>query len=88
MPAVIAGPSKAVDCMQPPKIIEHSNKLINLLKDSSSLNPIVNHEPPRPGDVRDSLANISSISKALGFKPTVNIEDGILEYMNWAKTQV
>jgi UDP-glucose 4-epimerase len=33
--------------------------------------------PPRPGDVRDSWADITAAREALGFAPTVGLEDGI-----------
>lgn len=35
------------------------------------------HEPPRVGDVRDSLADISRARKRLGFEPSVTIRDGL-----------
>lgn len=33
--------------------------------------------PPRKGDVRHTLADISAIKKDLGFKPTVSIQEGL-----------
>lgn len=35
------------------------------------------HEPPRPGDVRDSQADISKIRDALGFAPVVSFGEGL-----------
>lgn len=35
------------------------------------------HEPPRAGDVRDSLADISNTRAFLGFEPQVTIRDGL-----------
>lgn len=34
-------------------------------------------EPPRPGDVRDSLADISRAREALGYTPAVSFEEGL-----------
>ena len=34
------------------------------------------HEPPRGGDVRDSLADISRAERDLGFQPTFSLEEG------------
>jgi UDP-N-acetylglucosamine/UDP-N-acetyl-alpha-D-glucosaminouronate 4-epimerase len=34
-------------------------------------------DPPRVGDVRDSLADISSARKVLGYEPMVDFEDGL-----------
>ncbi|MCL2640119.1 MAG: LPS biosynthesis protein WbpP, partial [Phycisphaerales bacterium] len=35
------------------------------------------HLPPRPGDVRDSLADITAARKLLGYKPEVLFEEGL-----------
>jgi UDP-glucose 4-epimerase len=36
-----------------------------------------NHQPPRPGDVRLSQADISRARKELGYQPTVSFRDGL-----------
>lgn len=64
------------------------NRLITLLHAASGIEPNVVHGPPRPGDVRDSLADISAASAALGFTPAVPIEDGLGEYIRWAEEEV
>jgi UDP-glucose 4-epimerase len=43
---------------------------------------------PRPGDVRDSLADITAASDAFGFAPKVSLEDGLDEYVAWARAEV
>jgi nucleoside-diphosphate-sugar epimerase len=45
------------------------NTLVKLLREASGIEPKVVHGPPRPGDVRDSLADISA-ARAFGFEPT------------------
>jgi UDP-glucose 4-epimerase len=60
------------------------NRLVELLRDASGIEPTVEHGPPRPGDVRDSLADVSAAKAAFGFEPTVRVEDGLREYMAWA----
>ncbi len=64
------------------------NHLIRLLHAASGIEPDVVYGPPRPGDVRDSLADISAASAALGFAPAVCIEDGLAEYIRWAEAEV
>jgi UDP-glucose 4-epimerase len=49
---------------------------------------VVRHGPPRPGDVRHSLADISAARSAFGFEPSVGIEDGLTEYVEWARTEL
>ena len=39
--------------------------------------PKVNNDPPRIGDVRDSLADISRAKELIGYEPKVRWEDGI-----------
>jgi nucleoside-diphosphate-sugar epimerase len=35
------------------------------------------HEPPRPGDLRNSWADITAARDALGYEPAVSLEDGL-----------
>lgn len=61
------------------------NHLVDLLKNASGVHPVVRYGPPRFGDVRDSLADISSARRALGFEPVVKLEQGLPEYFEWAR---
>jgi UDP-glucose 4-epimerase len=63
------------------------NTLVELMKEASGLLPAVVYGPPRPGDVRDSLADLSAARKAFGFEPTVSLPAGLKEYMDWARTE-
>lgn len=60
------------------------NRLVELLGDASGIAPRVQHGPPRPGDVRDSLADVGAAHAAFGYTPSVSLEDGLREYMAWA----
>jgi nucleoside-diphosphate-sugar epimerase len=64
------------------------NDLVERLKPASGLNPVVRHGPRRAGDVRDSLADISAARKAFGFEPAVTMDEGLPEYIRWARTEV
>jgi UDP-glucose 4-epimerase len=35
------------------------------------------HAPPRPGDIRDSWADLTAAREALGFEPAVPLEEGL-----------
>jgi UDP-glucose 4-epimerase len=35
------------------------------------------HGPPRPGDIRDSWADVTAARDVLGWEPTVDIEEGL-----------
>ena len=63
------------------------NRLVAHLRDASGITPEVQHGSPRPGDVRHSLADITAARKAFGFEPSVSLEEGLKEYMDWAKVE-
>jgi UDP-glucose 4-epimerase len=44
------------------------------------------HEPPRPGDVRESVANIDHAKKDLGFEPEYSFERGLKETFEYYLT--
>jgi UDP-glucose 4-epimerase len=64
------------------------NRLLDCLKDLSGLDPVVRHGPPRPGDVRHSLADITAARCALGFEPAVGMDEGLGEYVTWAREEL
>ncbi len=41
------------------------------------------HDPPRPGDVRHSLADISRAGDLLGFRPQVGLDEGLRRTVEW-----
>lgn len=46
------------------------------------------HEPPRIGDVRDSLADISEARRRLGFDPQVSIAEGLSRSVDYYRSVV
>jgi len=64
------------------------NRLVALLREASGLEPTVQQGPPRPGDVRHSLADISAARATLGFEPVVDMRTGLAEYVRWARMEV
>lgn len=38
---------------------------------------------PRPGDIRDSLADISKARQVLGYRPSVDFESGLKQTVDW-----
>lgn len=59
------------------------NELFNNLKDliGSSVNAI--HRDNRPGDIRDSNADISKAEKYLGYNPEVGVKEGLEATLKW-----
>tara|TARA_B100001758_G_scaffold62460_1_gene51990 strand:- start:18476 stop:19606 length:1131 start_codon:yes stop_codon:yes gene_type:complete len=63
---------------------EVARKLHDLYKAEGQL--IVNGEF-RLGDIRHNYADITRISAILGFRPNVSFNDGVINFVNWVKTQ-
>ena len=72
-PAAAAGRAYNVACGRSVNLLD----VIGLLKGMTgrSITPV--HEPGRPGDVRDSLADISAARDALGYSPAIDFETGL-----------
>lgn len=64
------------------------NRLVELLKPLVDGDPKAEYGPQRPGDVRHSLADVSALKERLGFEPSVSMEQGLPEYVRWAKEEV
>jgi len=61
------------------------NELVRIMSELLGTDPRVVHGPPRPGDVRDSLAAIDAASAAFGFHPSVDLRDGLGVYLDWLR---
>jgi UDP-glucose 4-epimerase len=59
------------------------NDLARMMAELSGTTPAIVHGAPRPGDVRDSLADIGAAADAFGFRPSVALEDGLRVYLDW-----
>lgn len=61
------------------------NELVARLQIATGVKARVEYGTPRPGDVRHSLADISAAEAAFGFRPSVALEEGLMEYVSWLK---
>lgn len=59
--------------------------LIELLESALGRKAIINRQPPQPGDVPITYADISKAQRLLGYNPTVRIEEGIPRFVDWFK---
>jgi UDP-glucose 4-epimerase len=64
------------------------NHLVELIGEVSGITPKVAYGPTRPGDVRHSLADISAAHAAFAFAPSVDLREGLAEYVAWAREEV
>ena len=61
------------------------NELTRLMQKAAGFDAIIQSGPPRPGDVRDSLADIRAAREAFGFEPEVEFSAGLHEYWDWIR---
>ncbi len=60
------------------------NDLAKIAQEASGIKAVsIEHQPPRPSEVRHCRADISKASKELGYKPSIEINDGLVEYFSW-----
>ncbi len=64
------------------------NRLVEMMIEASGIEPVVEHGPPRKGDVRHSLADISAARAVFGYEPVVGMEEGLAEYMEWTANEL
>jgi nucleoside-diphosphate-sugar epimerase len=53
------------------------NKLLEYLRGLTGAALEADHRPGRPGDVRDSLADVSAARELLGYEPSVDVREGL-----------
>lgn len=57
--------------------------LIELLEQALGRKAIIDRQPPQPGDVPLTCADISKARARLGYRPSMKIEQGIPEFVRW-----
>jgi UDP-glucose 4-epimerase len=57
-------------------------ELVAVASETTGVAIAVDHAPPRPGDVRDSLASLDRAHHVLGYTPTVSVREGLAR--TWA----
>ncbi|MGN6727463.1 MAG: SDR family oxidoreductase [Tepidisphaeraceae bacterium] len=62
-------------------IVSESNRLLGKNVRSS-------YAPPRPGDVRDSLADITLAKSVIGYEPQVYFEEGLARSLAWYQKEM
>ena len=63
------------------------NELFKSIRDASGNDVEAIYREERPGDVRDSWADISLASKLIGYNPEFGIDDGIALTLDWFKKE-
>jgi UDP-glucuronate 4-epimerase len=59
------------------------NELISLLETELDMHATIDRQPPQPGDVPQTFADISKARALLGYNPKTQIEDGLRRFVEW-----
>jgi UDP-N-acetylglucosamine/UDP-N-acetyl-alpha-D-glucosaminouronate 4-epimerase len=62
------------------------NTVVNTIREllgKTNIEP--KYAPPRPGDIKHSLADVSKAKKIIGYEPTITFEEGIRKAIDWYK---
>lgn len=62
--------------------------LVALVAEARGSEVEVQSQPSRPGDVRDSTADISGARLKLGYSPTRSLREGFLSYFEWLRSEL
>jgi UDP-glucuronate 4-epimerase len=60
-------------------------ELVALLERELGREAVIDRQPPQPGDVPQTFADISKARRLLGYNPQTQIEDGIRRFVEWFK---
>ncbi len=63
------------------------DRLIQLLEHALGKKAIIDRQPPQPGDVPITYADISKARERLGYNPRVKIEEGIRLFIDWFRQE-
>jgi UDP-glucose 4-epimerase len=62
------------------------NTVVNVIRKlmgKENIKPV--YAPPRPGDIKHSLADVTQANKVIGYEPFVSFEEGIAKAISWYK---
>lgn len=63
------------------------NALAAIIMDIIGIDVPVLYDPPRPGDIHDSLADVRKAKKSFGYEPQYTVRTGIEETIEWFRNQ-
>ncbi|MBI5508182.1 MAG: SDR family oxidoreductase [Deltaproteobacteria bacterium] len=82
--AGVAGEMFNVACGERHSLLD----LLAMINEAAGSNVTPRFFPARPGDVKDSLADISKARKMLGYTAGVSVKDGLQRTLAWYKTRI
>jgi UDP-glucuronate 4-epimerase len=62
-------------------------ELVALLGEALGRKPLLDRQPPQPGDVRQTYADVSLAARELGFAPKTPLAEGLKRYVAWLRRE-
>jgi UDP-glucuronate 4-epimerase len=62
---------------------EELSRFIDVIQEACGKKAIIDYQPMQPGDVVETYADISAITRDLGYAPTTTIDVGLPNFVNW-----
>lgn len=63
------------------------SRLIELLEQALGKKAVIDRQPPQPGDVPLTYADISKARRLLGYNPQTKIEEGLPRFIEWFRSR-
>ncbi len=63
------------------------SELIALLERELGQRAVIDRQPPQPGDVPQTFADVTKARRLLGYEPSTPIEEGIRRFVRWFKEE-
>ncbi len=64
------------------------NELWRTLRELAGAEVEAEHVAPRPGDVRHSLASLEETERLIGYRPEVDVREGLARTFEWYRTHL
>jgi UDP-glucuronate 4-epimerase len=61
-------------------------RLVELVSQALGMKPTIEYLPEQPGDMTNTLADVTLAARALGYAPKVSVEMGIRRFADWWRT--
>ena len=68
-----------------PYLLEETYEIIEAIEEELGIKANKEYLPLQPGDVKESLADISKLSELTGYKPSTDYKKGVAEFIKWYK---
>lgn len=62
------------------------SRLVELLGAALEVEPVLDRQPPQPGDVNRTCADVGKARRLLGYDPRTRVEEGIPRFVEWFRS--